>query len=60
MVDINKAKVDELTRIVHIGTIRAMAIIAGRPYKDVHELSKVRGLGKKRMEDIIKEGLVKV
>lgn len=59
-VNINSATEKELDQLVHIGPIRAVAIINNRPYKDVYELSKVFQLGTKRMADIISQGLVVV
>ncbi len=55
-IDLNKADKKQLQEIIHIGPIRAGKIINGRPYKDLFELSNVKGLGKKRMWDIIKQG----
>jgi competence protein ComEC len=55
-ININNASVDELQSIIHIGKTRAELIIEGRPYRDMFELSNVRGLGKKRMMDIINQG----
>jgi DNA uptake protein ComE-like DNA-binding protein len=59
-VNINKAQYAILLQIIHIGKKRAEKIIANRPYKDIHELSKVIGLGKKRMDDIITQGIAVV
>lgn len=55
-ININKADIKELQSIIHIGERRAQLIIEGRPYGDVFEVSNVRGLGKKRMLDIINQG----
>ena len=51
-VNVNKSGLAELQKLIHIGIKRAEKIIAGRPFKDLYELSKVAGLGKKRMDDI--------
>ena len=40
-VNINKANAQDLCKIIHIGEKRAGQIIAGRKYRDVHEISKV-------------------
>jgi DNA uptake protein ComE-like DNA-binding protein len=56
-VNINKAPLAILLQIIHVGYKRADKIIANRSYKDIHELSKVIGLGKKRMDDIIAQGI---
>ncbi len=54
-IDINTASETELQEIIHIGQARAKKIVVGRPYKDLFELSNVKGLGKKRMWDIINQ-----
>jgi DNA uptake protein ComE-like DNA-binding protein len=59
MVNINTANADDLISIVHIGSGRAQLIIERRneaKFKDLYELSTVRGFGKKRIDDILKEG----
>jgi len=57
-INVNKADAERLQELIHIGPKRAELIIKNRPYRDLHELSKVPGLGRKRMEDLIREGLV--
>jgi len=59
-VDINKAGIVELQRIVHIGEKRARKILTRRPYRDIYELSNVLGLGRKRMADIIRQNIAVV
>ena len=54
-VNLNKSSVKDLQKIIHIGAKRATKIVESRPLKDLYELSKVYGLGKKRMDDIIKQ-----
>lgn len=56
-ININKATQEQLTGIIHIGPVRASLIIKNRPYKDLYELSRVPQLGKKRMDDIVKQKL---
>lgn len=56
-VNINKASAKDLCRLIHIGKKRAEKIIANRKFKDIYELSKIAGLGTKRMEDIIAQGI---
>jgi len=56
-INVNTASSELLEKIIHIGPKRALKIIEKRPYKDLHELSNVSGLGKKRTDDIINEGL---
>lgn len=55
-VNINKASKQDLCKIIHIGEKRAGQIIAGRKFNDVHEISKVTGLGRIRMMDLIRQG----
>ena len=59
MIDINKATEKELQRIPFIGKARAAEIITKRPFKDIYELSNVKGLGAARMGYILKLGYVK-
>jgi DNA uptake protein ComE-like DNA-binding protein len=59
MININKATVNELITIVHIGRRRAEAIVNRRNeslFKDLYELSSMKGFGKSRIDDIITEG----
>ncbi len=54
--NINKAGFEELVAISGIGPVLAGRIIAYRQenrFKDVYELSNIKGLGRKRMSDII-------
>ena len=59
-VNINKAWVKELVSLKYVGVKTAQWIIAGRPYKDVHELSDVRGIGKVKMQYFIDNDLIEV
>ena len=57
--NINKASREELISVVHIGPKRADLIIEKRtitPFKDLYELSSLKGFGRKRIDDIVKEG----
>ena len=56
-VNLNKATAAELQAIVHIGPIRAKQIIAGRKFRDIHEISKLLGLGRIRMSHIINQNI---
>ena len=59
MFNINTATIEELVQVVHIGTSRANQIISRREeqrFKDIYELSSMRGFGKSRLDDILKEG----
>ena len=56
---INRATKEELTKIIHVGPKRAELIIEYRekqPFKDLYELSVIKGFGKKRINTIIAEG----
>jgi len=50
LLDLNTASEKELRSIKGIGPILAERIIAGRPYKTVDDLLKVKGIGPKRLE----------
>lgn len=55
-VDINKASIDDLQQIIHIGPARAEDIIELRPFKSVDDLTRVKGIGPARIDDIKSEG----
>jgi competence protein ComEA len=44
--------VAELEALPGIGPVIARRIIEGRPYRSVGELDRVKGIGKKRLEEI--------
>jgi len=50
--DLNTATKKELQSIRGIGPVLAERIIAGRPYKTVDDLLKVKGIGSKKLEKI--------
>lgn len=59
-VDLNNASFEKLQLIIHIGPARAAEIIRlreERPFKDLDDLRRVFGLGKKRIADIKSQGL---
>jgi predicted flap endonuclease-1-like 5' DNA nuclease len=59
-VDINAASRDELMRIVHIDEVRsaeALELRARRPFADVRDLTRIRGIGPSRILDIEAQGL---
>ncbi len=56
-VNINIATIDELKTIRFVGEKRSLLIIEGRPYRDLYELSKIKGFGKKTIDKIIAEGI---
>ena len=62
-VNINMATQKELTRIIHIGKVRAEIIFIARSkdkFKDIFELSNICGLGAIRMNDVINQDLATV
>jgi endonuclease YncB( thermonuclease family) len=59
-VDINAASPEELMRIVHIDRVRsaeAIELRAHRPFADVRDLTRIRGIGPSRIIDIEAQGL---
>jgi competence protein ComEA len=52
LLDLNTATEKELHSIKGIGPVLAARIIAGRPYKSVDDLLKVKGIGQKKLEII--------
>ena len=52
LLDLNAATKRELQSIKGIGPILAERIIAGRPYKTIDDLLKVKGIGPKKLEMI--------
>lgn len=56
-VDLNSADLDLLQDIVHIGDDRAAAIVQGRPWTSVGDLSSIDGLGPGRLADITDQGM---
>jgi competence protein ComEA len=54
-VNINKGSKEELVSLKGIGAKTADAIIAHRPFKSLHDLMKVKGIGTKKFEKIKKE-----
>ncbi len=52
VLDLNTATEKELQSIKGIGPVLAKRIIAGRPYRTVDDLHKVKGIGPKKLENI--------
>jgi len=52
LLDLNTATEKELQSIKGIVPVLAERIIAGRPYKTVDDLLKVKGIGSKKLEKI--------
>ena len=51
-INVNTATVAELEALPGIGPVIARRIIEGRPYRSVDDLDRVKGIGKKRLEEI--------
>jgi competence protein ComEC len=56
-IDINKASIEQLQEIVHIGPERAQDVVNLRHYQSVEDLSRIEGIGPSRLNDIVIEGL---
>ncbi len=56
-IDINAAPLEDLVKIIHIGEARALELISLRPFSSLDELTKIKGIGELRIEDIKKQGL---
>ncbi len=52
LLNLNTAGKEELMSINGIGPVLSARIIAGRPYKTVDDLLKVKGIGQKKLENI--------
>jgi hypothetical protein len=51
-INLNTATEVELEALPEVGPVLSRWIIEGRPYRSVEELERVRGIGKKRLEEI--------
>lgn len=60
VVELNKASLAELDLLVGVGPTIAQRIIDARPYTSVDDLSKVKGIGEKTLQDIKSQGLAYV
>lgn len=56
-IDVNGAGPDELERIVHIGPARAEQVEELRPFANLRDLTRVPGIGDKRLSDITDQNL---
>ncbi len=56
-IDINHASMEQIQEIIHIGPERAQDLIDLRPYKTIDDLSKIKGIGDSRIEDIKFQGV---
>lgn len=57
-IDLNRSSVGELDELPHVGEARARAIIDGRPWQNPQGLTRIRGIGEARMNDILQSGLL--
>lgn len=57
-VNVNKASEKDLQKIKGVGPVHAAKIVKNRPFRDLYELSKIAGLGEKRMNEIIKQDIL--
>ena len=55
-IDLNTATREELESLPHIGAERAEQVIALRPLSDISELTTIKGIGPKRLEEIRAQG----
>jgi DNA uptake protein ComE-like DNA-binding protein len=51
-INIDTATQAELETLPGVGPVIARRIVEGRPYRSVDDFGRVKGLGKKRMEEI--------
>ena len=51
-INVNTATQAELEALPGVGPVIARRIIEGRPYRSVEDLERVKGIGKKRLEEI--------
>jgi competence ComEA-like helix-hairpin-helix protein len=56
-IDINTASLEELQEIIWVGPVMAQKIMDARPFYSLDDLTKVNGIGEKRLKDIKEEGL---
>ena len=52
LLNVNTATASELEALPGIGPVIARRIVEGRPYRSVQELERVKGIGRKRLEEI--------
>jgi hypothetical protein len=56
-IDINTAPLEDLLKIIHVGEVRGKELISLRPFSSLDELTKIKGISEKRVEDIKNQGL---
>jgi competence ComEA-like helix-hairpin-helix protein len=52
LVNVNTATAAELEALPGVGPVIARRIVEGRPYRSVDDLDRVKGIGKRRLEEI--------
>jgi competence protein ComEA len=52
LINVNTASQAELEALPGIGPVIARRIVEGRPYRSVEELGRVKGIGRKRLDEI--------
>jgi DNA uptake protein ComE-like DNA-binding protein len=52
VVNVNTATEQEIETIPKIGAARAALIIAGRPYTSVDDLLRIKGIGRKTLDEV--------
>ncbi|MFP4295508.1 MAG: ComEA family DNA-binding protein [Halothiobacillaceae bacterium] len=57
MVDLNRASLEQLEAIPHIGPERALQIVAMRPIRRLDDLRAIHGIGPQRLADIQAHGV---
>lgn len=56
-IDINSAPLEDLVKIIHIGETRAKELISLRPFSSLDDLTRIKGIGESRLNDIKQQGL---
>jgi competence protein ComEC len=56
-VDINRAELAALIKIIHIGESTARAIVENRPFNSLDDLVKIKGIGERKLDDIKLQGI---
>lgn len=49
-IDLNTASLSQLQQLPRVGPVLAQAIVDARPYRTIHDLKRVRGVGAKTFE----------
>lgn len=56
-IDINTASKKEVQKIIHIAEVRSSELVKLRPYNSIDDLTKIKGIGPARIDDIKSQGL---